>query len=374
MSSTVAGDCAVVRASAFTIGLSADNVFVNMQTQEPFFATDYSRMKHGDGSATRKIATLAANMLLRDLSDVVLALSPPRFVLPFKAVPNASASLSRHVTDIINRERASQGLINEADMVHIKASELLVARDYASLGAEDRHHFLNSVEYTIAPEEIKGRNIVFLDDVRITGAAERTMERLLVPMRPRVLVLAYVATLDHELAMKDPTVESRLNTSEIQGMSDIVELVKEGQFELRLRALKMILKSPTNEVRACAYGFPLQLLRDIINGAEAIGQAFLQTHQDQIAVVNCVLQERQMDGHTLAGLGESESSPTTKNVNVKQSNAAQDAGTTRLKNTVELRKTRTEDRVKRLRNIEEDEESVPSLSYPNGPSVSAVHA
>ncbi len=66
------------------------------------------------------------------------------------------------------------------------------------------------------------------------------------------------------------------------------------------------------------------------------------------------------------------SSPTTKNVNVKQSNAAQDARTTRLKNTVELRKTRTEDRVKRLRNIEEDEESVPSVSYANGPSVSAV--
>ncbi len=68
----------------------------------------------------------------------------------------------------------------------------------------------------------------------------------------------------------------------------------------------------------------------------------------------------------------SESSPTTKNVNVKQSTAAQDARTTRLKNTVELRKTRTEDRVKRLRNIEEDEESVPSVSYANGPSVSAV--
>ena len=60
----------------------------------------------------------------------------------------------------------------------------------------------------------------------------------------------------------------------------------------------------------------------------------------------------------------------TKNRNVKQSNAAQDARTTRLKNTVELRKTRTEDRVKRLRNIEDDEESVPSVSYANGPSVS----
>jgi hypothetical protein len=68
----------------------------------------------------------------------------------------------------------------------------------------------------------------------------------------------------------------------------------------------------------------------------------------------------------------SESSPTTKNVNVKQSNAAQDARNTRLKNTVELRKIRTEDRVKRLRNIEDDEESLPSVSYANGPSVSVV--
>jgi hypothetical protein len=68
----------------------------------------------------------------------------------------------------------------------------------------------------------------------------------------------------------------------------------------------------------------------------------------------------------------SESSPTTKNVNVKQSNAAQDARNTRLKNTVELRKIRTEDRVKRLRNIEDDEETLPSVSYANGPSVSVV--
>jgi hypothetical protein len=66
------------------------------------------------------------------------------------------------------------------------------------------------------------------------------------------------------------------------------------------------------------------------------------------------------------------SSPTTKNVNVKQSNAAQDARSTRLRNTVELRKTRTEDRVKRLRNIEDDEESAPSVSYANGPSVSVL--
>ena len=64
-------------------------------------------------------------------------------------------------------------------------------------------------------------------------------------------------------------------------------------------------------------------------------------------------------------------STNLKNVNVKQSNAAQDARNSRLQTTVQLRKTRTEDKVKRMRNIEEDEESFPSPSYANGPSVRA---
>ncbi len=36
---------------------------------------------------------------------------------------------------------------------------------------------------------------------------------------------------------------------------------------------------------------------------------------------------------------------------VKQSNAAQDARSNRMRNTVELRKTKTDDKLKRLRNI-----------------------
>jgi hypothetical protein len=58
-----------------------------------------------------------------------------------------------------------------------------------------------------------------------------------------------------------------------------------------------------------------------------------------------------------------------KNVNVKQSNAAQDARSSRLQSSVQLRKIRTEDKVKRLRNIEDHEETAPSPSYANGPSV-----
>lgn len=67
------------------------------------------------------------------------------------------------------------------------------------------------------------------------------------------------------------------------------------------------------------------------------------------------------------------SAPLLKNVNVKQSNAAQDARSSRLQTTVQLRKMRTEDKVKRLRNIEDDEETLPSPSYENGPSVCILY-
>lgn len=43
---------------------------------------------------------------------------------------------------------------------------------------------------------------------------------------------------------------------------------------------------------------------------------------------------------------------------VKQSNAAQDARSNRMRNTVELRKTKTDDKLKRLRNIGDGADTV----------------
>jgi hypothetical protein len=182
-------------------------------------------------------------------------------------------------------------LSGKADLLHVDKSSANLGQDYAARSLESREECLNQIKFTVSPEAVLGRNLIFMDDVRITGATERRVEQVLLPMQPNCLVIAHVAVFNIDQALNDPSVESRLNTTLVKGVNDILELVEANRFELGSRALMMILRDP-KELDACVSRFPVHWLARFLEAADIIGEAFVAEYKAGLAIVKKAIDVR----------------------------------------------------------------------------------
>ncbi|EKX46334.1 hypothetical protein GUITHDRAFT_107940 [Guillardia theta CCMP2712] len=267
---------------------------LDLRTKEPFPLQDYSSMKHGDSECTRRFAVMAAKAILREVPEVAFADSPPRFVVCFRGLPIASTYLSSYTVEEINKARRGKGVTGDADLLVVDRSSANFGKDYATRSLTEREATHKAMTYTVAEEAVFQRNLIFLDDVRITGATDRAIERMLLPMRPKCLVIAHIAVFDQDQALSNPAVESMLNSSVINGVEDIATLVESGRFDLGGRALRMVLQDP-EALTACLSRFPLVWLRRFIAAADLIGEEFTEQFREGLQVLRAAIKRR--EGH-----------------------------------------------------------------------------
>lgn len=260
---------------------------VDLNTEMRFDTADYSLMKHGDLPSIRGFGTELANALFEDAPWLETTGRPIVLPVAYLVAKPACFYLATVVCDVLNEARGERV---PARVMHVR-KDSVTHIDYAASSAQDRRNDLASIGFRLT-EPVRDAVAIVVDDVRVTGLAERVMVDLLQDNGVGQIVTAYVATCDEQLAA-DPSVESALNHAEVRSIHDMLPSVRRCDFVPTIRFLKRLLADPD------AAGFlaecPTELVQRFRADAEATGAQFLAGYPAGTAAL---LAESDLRSHT----------------------------------------------------------------------------
>jgi hypothetical protein len=217
-----------------------------MSGSPPFSARQYSRYKYG--------SVAAAEAFARALGGAFWACRPelagvPRLLLtssPYTYVPTAATTLARSLQPVLNGVRAGAGLppapLVQVDRIGTSAG------DYGTLSApaRDRRMAANVLSFRrFPPDQVRGAHLLVVDDVRVTGAHQRSVMRASedIPFLARTFL--YIACFRSASSRFDPTQENALNHAAVRTLGDLAGIVADGDFSWNVRVCKFVL-DPAN--------------------------------------------------------------------------------------------------------------------------------
>lgn len=232
----------------------------------PFCPKTYSRMKFGcDESARQMGEDLALKFKaqinnVRDFSSTCILMSSP-----YNVVPNAASIMAEHFMHYTN-EYLCETHRPPLQVSHIHRSQTYTA-DYGKMQHEERVRMLASDSFSINRDFTRGKTLVIVDDVRITGTHEKRLED---EFREHFVDnnrwYLYYANCEN---VKDASVEAALNFSEIKNIFDLAAAVSVGKWHVLIRPLKMILSSSTDELKQALSRFDPQYLQQVVYNSYA---------------------------------------------------------------------------------------------------------
>lgn len=259
----------IARLFAHRLICDAAGRFVEEGDGSAFDAAAYSRMKYGDADAARRFGKTLAESLVTTYPDVLCDEVPVDFLVAYKAVPPACYYLSQYCLDGINARRALMRR-EPGRILHVYKTRV-AASNYAAASQEARQYELDAIPFTLEGRSLHGKHLVLVDDVRITGVAERKILEVLIPAAPHRLTLLYLAGFRENVT---PQIEGALNDTAVGGLAEIAAFIKTDCFDLNIRTLKRILSAPAEELANFLDGLSARMLEQLLRGALATGTEF----------------------------------------------------------------------------------------------------
>lgn len=276
--------------AAYHLGYNDTDVIVDESTDVPFDRALYSRMKYGDITATKEFANDVADVLLTDAPHLVESPVAPEFLVAYKAVPPACFYLSQYCLERLNVARLEAGV--GSGQVRQVYKNQVATTDYAGASPEERQKELSGIGFSLDGSDIDNKPVVVLDDIKITGAAERCMLDVIEKWNPGSVTLGYIAIFNTLQALVRPSVERDLNLSVISTISDLLPAIQADNFVLNIRTLKMALATDAEELAYFLEQVPDAVLNAIVVGAEKTGEDFTVRYQNGLHIARTIQQKR----------------------------------------------------------------------------------
>ncbi len=206
----------------------------------PFDQAAYSWFKFGDRSYANQFAQELFDGFIQQYGDVLLA--EQEIVIlpsPYLAIPTASNFLCFAFMKKINQFLYEHGK-KAATESKIYRNQTYV-EDYGNLNFEDRVKLISNDTYYIDRTFINDKLCIFVDDIKITGSHEHTVNKILEQYQVKgKFIFCYYS----ELVNKDihPNIENHYNYFAVKGVQEIVDVVNREHFQYNTRIVKFILK------------------------------------------------------------------------------------------------------------------------------------
>jgi hypothetical protein len=222
----------------------------------------------------------------------------PRLLMtssPYARVPAAATTLARRLQPMLNAARSRHGLA-PAPLLQIdraRASE----GDYGTLSstARDRLMAANALSFgRFRPDQVRGAQLLIIDDVRVTGAHQRCLMRASEDLPLAGQAFVYIAAFcARDGDGFDPGVEDALNHAAVKTLDDLVAIVAAGDFAWNVRVCKFVL-SPANypDLPGFLRRMPGWFVRDLHRNSCRDGYARMTPYSASHATVRAELSSR----------------------------------------------------------------------------------
>lgn len=131
----------------------------------------------------------------------------------------------------------------ETDNLEIKDSESLHKyHNYSTFTQQERNQFYErSREPLIDPRDFRGRSILFVNDIKVTGAQQRYMQRAFAKMDSPQICWLYLLAVNREIAEAEPEIEYAINNSSIASFEEFADLLATHNLEYTARCITRLL-------------------------------------------------------------------------------------------------------------------------------------
>jgi len=240
--------------------------------QNPGFSPqEYSRFKYGCGDVARKFGIQLAEGFIKNIL-MNADLTNERFVVapsPYSFIPTATFAMKTHFVFRLNKWLAEQSLpVIQETKIH---RTVTYKEDYGALSKEERLRLISNDIFEIDPIFTKGKTLILLDDIRITGSHERVILKMAQHYGlENKIHLLYFAELVNENV--HPSFENELNYAFVKGLKDLEDIVTAPNFQINTRVVKFMLSQPPTLFAEFIADKNQSLLESIFN--HAIGNEY----------------------------------------------------------------------------------------------------
>jgi hypothetical protein len=210
----------------------------------PFDPREYSMLKFGSDAVARKFGYGLADSFFEAHADELIISRAIVIPSPYNYVPNAATIMTTHFVNRLNH------LLVDAQGEHVDYAtiprKVSYINDYGFLSAEKRKSLISGDKFFMNSKYVKGKTLIFIDDVKITGTHEDKLVEIMNKdrLKNRSFFL-YFARYEGD----DPAIESRLNLAGISNLEEYTQLSHEDGHHLIVRPIKFLLSQDPDQFK-----------------------------------------------------------------------------------------------------------------------------
>ena len=249
-------------------------------TPAPFDPKHYSQFKYGRRDIAERYGAVMATLL--NAHFVRILGSGEQIVVigtPCKRLPNAA----RMLAIAVERRLRIAGLPTSYSYIY---QHRLAEGDYGTLPQADRDQRNRQKQRYLDADDFAGKHVVVVDDIRITGAAQRASAAYLEPLMPASIWYLQAASLPEEVGRRHPSLENDLNSTIPPVLVEIAAYARGGALQLNTRLLRFILECENEEE---FWNFmeisSLTFLREIHQAGVGSGQVYYEKYRRNLEAI-----------------------------------------------------------------------------------------
>lgn len=253
----------------------------------PFSPKDYSYLKFGSDRVAQKFGyELADNYFYRHASRII-GRDSVVVPSPYNHIPNAATIMTYHFLDKLN------DLLVQADGRHIDMAlikrKISYTADYGFLPKEQRQQLISNDEFYLPMDFLRGKHLIFIDDIKITGTHEDKLRELMVSsgLQPYSFDFLYYAQFNYQ--GQHAEIESELNFAGVKTMQDYLNLMQEDNHRLIVRPIKFLLSRPLSEFHSFLHQLSARAVCDLYHACNAEGYYRIPQYQHNLALLRSFL-------------------------------------------------------------------------------------
>jgi len=199
----------------------------------------YSRFKFGDDRVARDFGYHLADGFIAHVLETRMITSQLVVISsPYSFIPTATFAMKDHFVCRLNRWLAEQGApVVQETKVH---RTVTYKEDYGELDAAQRMALINNDKFHIDASFLKGKALIFLDDIKITGSHERMILKMIEEfgLTNEIHMLYFAELINRDI---HPNIENHLNYYKVRSIFDLDDIINSGHLVLNTRTVKYIL-------------------------------------------------------------------------------------------------------------------------------------
>jgi hypothetical protein len=200
----------------------------------------------------RLLLPLAREVISRRPESVDWVITAP----PFFAAPAGANLVAREIYRHLSVELPSHVSLRAMDLrlpVPIGAAlEDVRAGDYSSKGVEgriaDRRQLFVERTRTLDPAVFRGRAVLFVNDINVTGTQQSFMQRAFEAVGPASVDWLYIIQVEPRLGRSNPELEHALNQLRLGTFEALAEVVTRADIDFTCRCVRRLLSCPTAQL------------------------------------------------------------------------------------------------------------------------------